>query len=452
MSATGVREIAARLSLSTPWPRASRATVSFWIVIAVGLLFLLLPRAVGWRGDHLHSEDGQVFLTEFLAHGLASLTDTYAGYLHVVPRSLTALCASTIGPDGYAACVAVTSNLTRAAVMVVAFPVLAAYARSWRWGLLAAAAGILFLPAGQQEVLSNFTNLRWFLLAGAFFALIGVFRTRWLLVYASVVALLAALSDPMPLLLAPLALWRLWKAPGWSRLPSAALLVGGAVHLLNLDASARGERGGFLELLEAPSQTVGQLLVRGPLTTQWGVTISQDLAQRWGFPLALLTLVISLLLLLVLAWRGRQDQDPAVPFTVLLVGLGVGFLLVTLSFPASYIALADFWSPSQPARYSALTGLFLTPALVLAMSRAWSSRRDPLLGRAWVLISGVVLLVAVVGDFGGDARSTDGATWTENLEVARVQCQEGASTVSVPNSAEFEGWRTTLTCDWINIR
>lgn len=451
MSATGVREIAARLSLPTPWPRASRATLSFLIVVAVGLVFLLLPRAVGWRGDHLHSEDGQVFLTEFLAHGLASLTDTYAGYLHVVPRSLTALCASTIGPDGYAACVAVTSNLTRAAVMVIAFPVLAAYARSWRWGLLAAAAGILFLPAGQQEVLSNYTNLRWFLLAGAFFALIGVFRTRWLLVIASVVALLAALSDPMPLLLAPLALWRAWKAPGWARLPSVALLVGGSVHLMNLDASARGERGGFLELLEAPVQTIGQLLVRGPLTTQWGVTISQDLAQWWGFPLALLTLVVTAVLL-VLGWRGRQDPDPAVPFTLVLIALGLGFLFVTLSFPASYIALADFWSPSQPARYSALTGLFLTPALVLAMSRAWSSHRDPRLGRVWVLIAGTVLLAAVIGDFGGDARSTDGATWAENLSMARAECLEGGLTVSVPNSAEFEGWRTTLTCGWITIR
>ena len=451
MSAAGVRDIAARLSLSTPWPRAPRATLWFWIVVVVGLAFLLLPRAVGWRGDHLHSEDGQVFLTEFLSHGLASLADTYAGYLHLVPRSLTALCASTIGPDSYAACVAVTSNLTRAAMMVVAFPVLTAYARSWRWGLFAAAAAILFLPAGQQEVLSNFTNLRWFLLAGAFFALIGVFRARWLLVFASAVALLAALSDPIPLLLAPLALWRLWKAPGWSRLPSAALLVGGAVHLVNLDAGARGERGGFLELLEAPTQTIGQLLVRGPLTTQWGVTLSQDLAEWWGFPLALMTLLLSVVLL-VLAWRGRQDQDPAVPFTVLLVGLGLGFLLVTLSFPASYIALADFWSPSQPARYSALTGLFLTPALVLAMSRAWSSRRDPRLGRAWVLLTGLVLLVALIGDSGGDARSTDGATWAENLEAARVECQQGAVTVSVPNSAEFEGWRTTLTCDWIRIR
>lgn len=451
MNFTVLHGLADRLSLPTPWPSPRRATTWFWIVALVGLVFLLMPRAVGWRGDHLHSEDGQVFLTEFLAHGLASLTDTYAGYLHVLPRSLTALCASTVGPDAYAVCVAVTSNLTRVAVMVVAFPVLATYARSWRWGLFAAAAAVIFLPVGQQEVLSNFTNLRWFLLAGAFFALMGIFGSRWLLTFASVIALAAALSDPMPLLLAPLAVWRLWKAPGWTRLPSAALVVGGVVHLVNLDTSARGERGGFLDLLDSPSQTIGQLLVRGPFTTQWGITISQDLAQWWGFPLALLTLIVTVGLL-ALGWRGCQPKDPVVPFAILLLAVGMGFLLVTLAFPASYIDLADFWSPSQPARYSALTGLFLTPVLVLAMSRAWASPRDPRLGRGWVLLSGAVLLIAVIGDSGGDARSTDGATWAHNLETARAECQSGNEHPTVPNSAEFEGWRTTLTCDWIGIR
>lgn len=439
------------LSLPTPWPSSRYSNLWFALVAISGFVFLSVPRAVGWRGDYLHSEDGQVFLTEFLSSGWISVTDTYAGYLHVVPRSLTGLCTTIVGPDGYAVCVAASANAARVSLILLAFPVFAAYARSWRWGLAAAAMAFVFMPAGQQEVLANFTNLRWFLLAGAFLAIIGVFQRWWLLVLASAIAVLAALSDPLPILLAPLAIWRIFTATGWTRLPSVALLTASLIHLLSLDTGARGERGGFLDLLADPTETVGQLLVRGPLTTQWGVSMSQDLAANIGFPLAISTLVVTGILL-SLGWRGRFPSDPAVPFAALLMIAGFVFLIVTLSFPASYISLADFWSPSQPARYSALTGLFLTPVLILAMSRAWHSSWHTTFSRSWVVLTSLVLVVAVIGDSGGDTRTTDGPTWSQSLETARSMCESGAASATIPNAAEFEGWRTTLTCEWIGVR
>ena len=440
-----------QLSLPTPWPTARHSTAWFAFVAILGFIFLTLPRAVGWRGNYLHSEDGQVFLTEFLSSGWSSLTDTYAGYLHGVPRILTAGCATIVGPDGYAACVAMSSNAFRVSLIFLAFPVFAAYTRSWRWGLAAASMAFVFVPAGQQEVLANFTNLRWFLLGAAFFAVIGVFQSWQLIGFASLTAALAALSDPLPILLAPFAVWRLFTAPRFSKLPSLALILTSGIHLLALDIGARGERGGFIDLVQDPAETVGQLLVRGPLTTQWGVTISQDLASSIGYPLALATLFVTGGLLW-LGWSNRWPDDPAVPLTVLLMLLGFGFLLVTLSFPASYISLADFWSPSQPARYSALTGLFLTPVLVIAMSRAWQASHHQRFARAWTLLIALVLTIAIVGDFGGDARSTDGPTWNDSLTAARLECDSGVSFVTIPNAAEFEGWRTTLTCDWIRVR
>jgi len=451
MHLDGVRHWLRLLSLPTPWPRTRGARAWLVVVAALGLISLLSPRSTGWTGSFLHAEDGQVFLTEYLQSGLGTLFQTYAGYLHLVPRTVTATCASGVDPLGFAACLNVGSALVKIACMVVAFPVLTAYARSWRWGLAAAAAAFLFLPAGQQEVLGNITNLRWYLLAAAFFAVFGVFRSRWLLGYASAIALLAALSDPMPLLLVPVAVWRIVELRGWSRLPSFALLLGGLVHLLSLDASARGERGGFADLVETPSQTIGQLLVRGPLVTQWGMTWTQDLMRAIGVPLAIATLALTGVLAL-LAWRGRRIDDPAVPFTVVLVVLGLGFLLVTLAFPASYISLADIWNPSQPARYSALSGLFLMPALVIGMSRAWGSVRDPILGPAWTVVMTATLLVAYIGDSGGDARNTNGATWAETVVIAEDLCRSGAPDPTLPNSPVYEGWRTTITCEWLDVR
>ena len=56
------------------------------LTVAVGWLFLMVPRPSGWVGEHVHKEDGEVFLTDFLARGWASVFDVYSGYLHVGPR------------------------------------------------------------------------------------------------------------------------------------------------------------------------------------------------------------------------------------------------------------------------------------------------------------------------------------------------------------------------------
>ena len=442
-----VREFFADISLPTPWPRGRRAAWWFVAIAVLGSLLLLVPRVHGWTGYYLFAEDGQVFLTEYLKSGFGTLFTTYAGYLHLVPRAITAGCASLAGPDAFAMCIDGGSVLVKVAVMAMAFPVMTAYAKSWRWGL-AAASMVLLLPVGQQEVLGNLTNLRWFLLFGAFCAVIGVFRKAPGALYAALLALVAALSDPMPMLLAPIALWRLIAARGWARLPGAALLIGSAIHLLFLDPSQRDQRGGLSDLVEVPSQTIAQVLVRGPLVNQLGMTWTQDLLRLVGVPLAVGTLILTLVLVLV-AWRARTPRDAAFPFAAVLAVLGCGFLLVTLSFPATYIALADIWSPSQPARYSVLTGLFLAPATVLLISRAW---KKPGFSRFWAVLMIAVLSFAYIGDFGGDARHSSGNSWPRSLELARSECQGGASEAVVVTNPDYEGWRTTLDCGWLGVR
>ena len=172
---TRIRGFFTSISLPTPWPGGRKATWWFVAMTVLGSLLLLIPRANGWTGNYLFAEDGQVFLTEYLKNGLGTLFTTYAGYLHLIPRVITAGCASLGGPDAFAMCIDGGSVLVKVAVMALAFPVMTAYAKSWRWGL-AAASMVLLLPVGQQEVLGNLTNLRWFLLFGALCAVIGVFK------------------------------------------------------------------------------------------------------------------------------------------------------------------------------------------------------------------------------------------------------------------------------------
>lgn len=441
------RALAQELSTATPWPSGPRVRWWFAGVVALGAVALLLPRPAGWTGSYLFAEDGQVFLAQTLEGGFSTLLQPYAGYLHVVPRLISNVCALG-GPGAYAACTDAGSVLVKVLVASLAFPVMAAYARTWAWGLVAASA-VLMLPTGQQEVLGNLTNLRWFLVFAAFCSVMGIFTSRRLAIFAAVLAMLASLSDPMPIIFLPIALWRILGLRGWvPRLPALALALGVAVHVLHMQPGARGERGDIGDLVADPAQALANLVVRGPLATQFGMTGTQDALRLLGVPLAVATLVITGLLASA-AWIARRQQPRSLSFALVLSAFGMVLLLITLSFPASYIALADIWSPSQPARYSTLAGLFLTPAIVLLMSLAWSSPRARLFGRLTTLAMAACLVAAYLGDAGGDARHSSGPTWQELTEAGRVQCREGISPAIVGNVPVYEGWTTKLRCDWL---
>ena len=435
------------LSLKTPWPAGRTPIYAFLIVSAVGAVWLLIPRASSWPVTHIFAEDGQVFLTQTLQGGWSTIMDTYAGYLHVVPRLISNTCAE-LGQNSYLVCSSSFTVAIKIAGFTIAFPVLTAYARSWKWGMLAAST-FLFIPAGQQEVLGNITNLRWFLVAIAFFAVVGTFTSKKIITFASVLVLLAALSDPLAFAFVPIAIWRIATLrTSRMSMPSVALLLGVVIHALSLQPGARGERGTIVDLLDVPTQTVAQLLVRGPLVSQIGMTGTQDLLQLVGVPLAVALLVVPVVLAAV-AWRNRPPASSTFAFSVLLVTVGLGLLFITLSFPASYIGLADIWSPSQPARYSVLAGLFITPALILLMSLAWRSQQQKKAGQALAVVSALLLATGLLLDFGGDARHAAGASWANILDEAKTQCEQTGEDPTFTTTPEYEGWQTTIQCSWL---
>jgi len=435
------------LSLKTPWPAGRIPAYTFLVVSAIGAVWLLIPRASSWPLTHIFAEDGQVFLTQTLQGGWSTIMDTYAGYLHVVPRMISNTCAE-FGPSSYLVCTSSFTIAIKIAGFAIAFPVLAAYARSWKWGMLAASV-FLFIPAGQQEVLGNITNLRWFLVAIVFFAVVGASTSKKMIIFVSVLVLLAALSDPLTFAFAPIAIWRITTLrTSRMSIPSVVLLIGIVIHTLSLQPGARGERGTIVDLLDTPTQTIAQLLVRGPLVSQIGMTGTQDLLRLVGVPLAVALLAVPVVLTAV-AWRSRPLGSVAFSFSVLLVTVGLALLFITLSFPASYIALADIWSPSQPARYSVLAGLFITPALILLMSLAWRSQQHKKAGQALALVSTLLLATGLLMDFGGDARHAAGASWESYLTEAKTQCELTGEDPTFTTTPEYEGWQTTIRCSWL---
>ena len=371
---TFLGRLSQNFSLHTPWPAGNRALGWFLVVVSVGFIVQVVPRPAGWPLAFLFAEDGQVFLTQALNDGIGGLFTTYAGYLHVGPRSMALACSSLASPDSYVICTGTAVAGFKVLAVMIAWPVLSAYAKSWRWGL-AAASSFLFIPVGNLEVLGNITNLRWFLVAASFFALLGIFHRAPLALVAAVFAFLAATSDPLAIAWTPIALWRAVRQGGWARLPGLAALLGSVLHAIHLQPGARGERGTASDLIANPLDTIAQLLIRGPVATQYGMNGTQEFL-RFGVVPTLLTLTLSGVVAWV-AWRHRAHFPEAARLAIALVVVGEVLLLAVLSFPASYIAFTEIWSPSQPSRYSAFAALFLTPALVLAVSIVW---RSPVVG------------------------------------------------------------------------
>jgi hypothetical protein len=435
------------MSQPTPWPKGRIPVIWVAIVSIVGFIFLIIPRASSWTVERIFAEDGQIFLTQSLENGLGGILDTYAGYLQFVPRTISLACTQ-VGPDNYLVCTSLTSHFIRILGMILVFPVLVRFAPNWKWALTAASS-FIFIPVGQQEVLGNVSNLRGFLVPLAFFAILGVFKNPVWSVIISIVVLFSVLSDTLVIFMLPFAIWRFLSVNNWwARLPSIALGIGAVIHVVLVDTAQRETRGSIWDLIDAPSQTIAQILVRGPLVTQIGMTGTQDSLWYLGVIPSVLILIVPAVLLTI-AWRQRSKPDP----TLLLIGLlgvvGSVVLLVTLSFPASYIALPDIWAPGQPARYSALAAMFMTPALVLLIAQVWVRNQGKVFARSVAGLSIGLIVLGILWDSGGDARHAAGTPWIAIVEQGRQSCLDTGVDPAFTTTPDYEGWQTKLTCDWL---
>ncbi|RYC05818.1 hypothetical protein [Nocardioides zhouii] len=406
---------------------------------AVGLVFLLLPRLEGWTLLHVHKEDGVVFLADFLNEGWSSLIKPYTGYQHLVPRTIAGVCAT--GPTSwFAGCVGVSASLVRVALAVVALAVVAPYARSPRWAI-AAAAAFIWAPVGQQEALGNLTNLRWFLDAGAVVLLLGTWRRGSAIALISVVAVGAAMTDPLSIVIAPLAAWRIVALRGRERLVPGVFLLASVLHFLVLQRGARSSDMGTY--YEEPAQSTLQVLVRGltvPLLGQNGSEVLLGLSAV----IAAAAGVIAVAVLLV-----RVQPTPATALAIVMAVWGGGLLIVTLTFTDMVaIGLDPAWKLGQGSRYSVPPGVLVAMGVMLVLPFVL----DRAAGVWRVLVLGVLLVfpLAVLADSPGDPANTADPTWSEALDDARETCS-GRATARVqmtPADVPMD-WSVELPCDWL---
>ncbi|WP_139227610.1 hypothetical protein [Nocardioides alpinus] len=417
--------------------RSSLGRVAPWVwgaVLLASAVWLLGPRLTGWQLLHVHKEDGAIFLQEWVRDGWSSIFAPYTGYQHLGARVSTAVCAS--GPvSWFAPCVGAAAGLFRILLAIVAAGVLVPYARTRSWGL---AAGFLFVfvPVGQQEVLGNLTNLRWFFDAGCLFICVGLFRGR-LAVLAAVLGFVGAMSDPLVLLLLPLAAWRIASAPRRAMAaPAAAVALGAVCHWLLLIPSARPTDLGWY--VREPVEAVVQLMVRGPAVAQFGQNGTEVLIHG-----AILLAVLAGLVPLALVFLSRPTGGPLVLLVLLLLA-GGGLLGATLVFaPHDQLTLDPPWQLGNGSRYSVGPALLMGSAVLVAVSHARH--------RALRVAAVVLFCLAAVGDMTGDSWNSHGPTWVASIDDVRPACEAGADSVEVqltPTDVPTE-WLALLSCDWV---
>jgi hypothetical protein len=161
---------------------------------------------------------------------------------------------------------------------------------------------------------------------------------------------------------------------------------------------------------------------------------------QWGWPFLIAISLAVAACLCWLAWGAASGRLFA----------AIALLTAVVMFLASCYgrALGDVmvWASNSytgnGGRYAMIPVLLLISAvLVLVDSRSRRSQQRPWLG----LATGVVLLVAVVTSFGGDAGRAM-PSWSKSLETQAAWCrQEGAAEARIFTAPE--GWSMTISCE-----
>ncbi len=363
----------------------------------------------------------------------ATVLTPYAGYAHVVPRTLAAVIA--VFPFGvWAPATAVVSALARASIAVLLWYALADHipSRAYRWVM---AAVVVLMPVAGMEVLNNLANLHWFLIvAGVVCAAWSPRRVGGTVVRIAVMVL-AVLSDPLALVALPVLIAQLIRSRGRQDLAALVAVVAAAVVQLGV---VFGTARTPAEDPVGPADFLWTYAIR----IVFGAPSGFHLAEAWyRHPVAVVVVVCAVVVCVAIGITTRGPQRFLAVYTASVsVGLYAAMMHFTPSaeplIPAANLDVRYF------SRYTVVAGLLLLIA-VLAGASVRSPRWASLIGRT---AGGVLLTVFMVGVFVdlGTSPTEDRVEWSEMVPLMQDRCSSGAGTVSVP--IEPLSWQFVVPC------
>ena len=370
--------------------------------------------------DSLIAEDGKIFLSQALSQGfLDTLATSYQGYLHTVPRG-TAFVATWFRLDDAPLVMSLLGSLLVALLSVYVFHASAAWIAS---PLLRAALALAipFLPVTARQMAGTISNLHWYLLYAAFWAVVCPWRGRGWLVVSSAVAGLAVLSDPQAAVLLPVGLVLAWRARERSALVIPGVIVVGLVAQLVLRDEGTATLGGsnYAALPEFFAERVTSSLLMGD-------RYLEDLfGGRTGSPFAWGSLVLVAAAVALGLWRLRDRR------AWLLGGCAVLSVVYFLIGPlARGTHIFDIHRPwiLTGTRYVYLPVLFLLTGLLAAVDRP---RRDDRRLHAREVVVALAVVASMAVGFAAPHRSSGELRWKPLVARARAACVTGRTVVPI---------------------
>jgi hypothetical protein len=397
------------------------------------MLFLLLIPA-GWaRLDHLWAEDGARFMVDAVRFPtLQNLVEPYGGYLHTVPR-LVAEVVALLPIEWAAAGFSVAAAILRALIALITFAGSKAYLKStpMRFAL---AALVIVLPAGNSETLNNMSNLHWFLLYGAFWALLWRDAPR---VLVGLFVFLAAVSSPLVFILAPIALVRLFLPR--KEVP-IAFLAGLVVQAIAMIFATRTP---YSHDAVDPVQVLLASLLRVPVVAFTGSERVSDFYPAQGNALIVVTLLIAALPIVA----GLRFGDRA-GRTLALTAVAYSVIVIVACLVLNWTHVLQVQAPEvvmAAQRYSIAPCLFLFTAIFVGLD----ATPEVTWGRALVsgsrYLIGIIIVVSFFWYLQEKGAVLKGVPWDESVAKARAACSAGAQEARLEH--EPQDWFFVVPCD-----
>lgn len=413
-------------------PPHERAWLGFAGAFVAAVAYLLLIPA-GWaRLDHLWGEDGARFAVDALRFpALGNLVEPYGGYLHTLPR-IVAQVVALLPIEWTAAGFAVAAAVLRALIALITFAASGAYLRSGplRFAL---AALVIVLPAGNSETLNNMSNLHWFLLYGAFWALLWRNAPR---VPVALFVFLAAVSSPLVFVLAPVALVRIFLPR--KEVP-IAFLAGLAVQGV---AMLFASRTPYSHDEIDPVQVLLASLLRVPVVAFTG---SERVSQFYPAHGNLLILTALLVAAVPIA-AGLRFADRA-GRTLVLVAAAYSAIVIVACLVLNWVHTLQVQAPEvvmAGQRYSIAPCLFLFTAMFVGLdatpAKTWERA---VVGGSRYLI-GMAVVVSIFAHMRVPSTVLKGVPWDESVARARANCAAGVGEARLVH--EPENWFFVVPC------
>jgi hypothetical protein len=418
-----------------PGPRLGRLEATIMVVAFLALATALQPLRVG-AGNALHTlwaEDGTVFLQGAMTYGFFhDLTQTYSGYLVVVPR-LIGEAGNLFGLRDAPVAIALTASAVVALCGVVVWIAAASMIHNpWLRGTLVALT--VLAPTASLESISSGSYVLWYMLFASFWLLIWRPASDRGAILGAIFIFLTGLSTPEIWFFAPLALLRAITI----RDRRDALLVGAWALSSAIQVPAyvgSGEKG----VTPLWSHEIWTALLQRVLD---GAALGERLGGigwdglGWGLLIFLIALTVAGLAIGLRRCEARARW---------LAGLGI-LIAVAMFVVSTYqraVGALMAWPPNvhfgDGGRYTIVPALLLASIALVLVDQQLRRRRERggLPYAPWLagLVAGVLLLGMVVSFDVAESGVRGTPRWNEALDAAKITCvEEAAAFVPVPTS------------------